>query len=91
MVGDGGGRGAVRTPVEGSLRVARFLAGLGRLGAKQGVEMAITWVNGQPGAVVYVPSGPVMGTMNLDIVDGKVAAIHSVVNPDKLKRVAPPR
>ena len=91
MVGDGGGKGAVRTPVEGQLRVARFLAGLGRLGGKQGVEMAITWVNGQPGAVAYVPGGPVVSAMILDIVDGKVVAIHAVVNPDKLQHVSPPR
>jgi len=91
MVGDGGGKGAVRTPVEGSVRVARFLEGLGRLGHQQGVEMAFTWVNGQPGASVFVPGGPVMGTMNLDIVDGKVTTIHSVVNPEKLQRVTPPR
>ena len=75
MVGDGGGKGgAVRTPVEGSLQVARFLAGLGRLGEKQGVEMAITSVNGEPGALAYVPGGPVLSAMVVDIVDDKIAA-----------------
>jgi RNA polymerase sigma-70 factor (ECF subfamily) len=92
MVGDGGGKGgAVRKPVEGSLQVARFLAGLGRLGGRQGVEMAITWVNGQPGAVAYLPGGPVVSAMILDVVDGKVISIHAVVNPDKLQHVTPPR
>lgn len=90
MVGDGGGAGAVRTPVEGPLRVARFLLGLGRTAQRQGIEVALTWVNGQPGAVAYVPGGPVVSTMILEIVDGKVAAIQAVVNPQKLRRVTPP-
>ena len=87
----GGAHGAVRTPVEGSLRVARFLIDLGRVGERQGVEMALTWVNGQPGAVAYLPGGPVVSTMILEIVDGKVTGVQAVVNPEKLQHVALPR
>jgi RNA polymerase sigma-70 factor, ECF subfamily len=91
-VGDGDVEGLMNMLADdGSLQVARFLAGLGRLGGRQGVEMAITWVNGQPGAVAYLPGGPVVSAMILDVVDGKVISIHAVVNPDKLQHVTPPR
>jgi RNA polymerase sigma-70 factor (TIGR02957 family) len=87
MVGDGGGKGAVREPVTGVLRVARFLVGLGRLGERQGLVMEPTSVNGQPGAIAHGPGGPVMSVLTLDIVDGRVAAIRAVVNPEKLQHV----
>jgi RNA polymerase sigma-70 factor (ECF subfamily) len=90
MVGDGGGRGAVRVPVRGALRIARFLVGLDRLGKRQGVEVSAATVNGQPGAIVSLPGGPVAGTLALEIAGDKVVAIHSVVNPQKLQRISPP-
>ena len=87
MVGDGGGKGAVRTPVHGTLRIARFLVGLGRLGDRYGIVLAPAIVNGQPGAIAHIPGGPVTSTLSLEIADGKVIAIHSVVNPEKLRRL----
>jgi RNA polymerase sigma-70 factor, ECF subfamily len=44
-------------------------------------------VNGQPGAIAHGPGGPVMSVLTLDIVDGRVAAIRAVVNPEKLQHV----
>jgi RNA polymerase sigma-70 factor (ECF subfamily) len=41
-------------------------------------------VNGQPGAMVLDPGGRVIAAMSLDVADGRVQAIRSVVNPDKL-------
>ena len=89
MVGDGGGKGAVREPVTGALRVARFLTGLGRLTERQALRVEQTFVNGQPGAIAYVPDGPVTTVLTLDIVNGRVAAIRAVVNPDKLRHIHP--
>jgi RNA polymerase sigma-70 factor (TIGR02957 family) len=88
MVGDGNGRGALREPARGPLRVARFLAGLFRAGKRQRFGAERATVNGQPGLVVYGPSGAVAGVLAVDVVDGHVAAVHSVVNPEKLTRVA---
>jgi RNA polymerase sigma-70 factor (ECF subfamily) len=88
MVSDGGGRGAVREPVVGRLRVARFLAGLGRLAERQKLALEATSVNGQPGGIAYAPDGSAVSAMTIDIVDGRVSAIRAVVNPEKLRHVA---
>ena len=44
-------------------------------------------VNGQPGALMLDPEGAVIGVMALDIAEGRVQAIRSIVNPDKLGHV----
>jgi RNA polymerase sigma-70 factor, ECF subfamily len=46
-------------------------------------------VNGQPGMVFRGPHGGVMSVMSFDVVDGRVATIRSVVNPDKLRHLGP--
>jgi RNA polymerase sigma-70 factor (TIGR02957 family) len=89
MVGDGGGKGAVREPVTGPVRVARFLIGLGRLTDRLGLGVRATYVNGQPGAIARAPDGQVVNVLTVDIVDGRVAAIRAVVNPEKLRHVEP--
>ena len=88
MVGDGGGRGgALREPVTGPLRVARFLAGLGRLANRQRLALEGTNVNGQPGVISYAPDGSVVNVLTIDVVDDRITAIRSVVNPEKLQHV----
>jgi len=88
--GDGGGKAqAVAKPVAGRERVLRFLAGLFRRGVVMGVWLRLAWVNGQPGAVTYDPEGRVISVFELDVTDGVVQAIHSVVNPDKLGHLGP--
>jgi RNA polymerase sigma-70 factor (TIGR02957 family) len=87
MVGDGGGRGALREAVTGPLRVARFLAGLGRLAERQGLALEGTTVNGQPGVITYAPDGAVVNVLTIDVVDDRIATIRSVANPEKLRHV----
>ncbi len=89
VVADGGGHGALRTPASGALRVARFLAGLARQAARQGYVLIPATVNGEPGAIAYGPDGRAATAMALHIADGRVTAIHSVVNPDKLRNIPP--
>jgi RNA polymerase sigma-70 factor (TIGR02957 family) len=90
MVGDGGGKGlALREPAHGADRVARFLFGLFRRGQKEGVYGQPAVVNGQPGAVIYDVAGRVVSVFALDIADGLVQTIRSVVNPDKLQHLGP--
>jgi RNA polymerase sigma-70 factor (TIGR02957 family) len=89
-IGDGGGKGqALREPVHGRDRVARFLLGLFRRAEKEGTYGVPALVNGQPGAVVYDAEGRVVSVFALDIADGLVQAVRSVVNPDKLQHVGP--
>ena len=90
MVGDGGGKGqALLTPLVGPERVARFLLGLSRRGQQLGAHGELAWVNGQPGAVAYDAEGRVLSVIALDIADGLVQAVRSVVNPDKLGHLGP--
>ncbi len=87
VVGDGGGRGGVRQPVTGRLRIARFLAGLARYATHQGLTTEPATVNGQPGVIAYAPDGSVATVLTIDVIDGKVAAVRSVINPEKLRHL----
>jgi RNA polymerase sigma-70 factor (ECF subfamily) len=90
MVGDGGGKAwATVKPVNGAQQVARFVLGLFRRGEQMGAYAVPAWVNGQPGAVGYDAEGRVINVFALDIADGVVQAIRSVVNPDKLHHLGP--
>jgi RNA polymerase sigma-70 factor (ECF subfamily) len=46
-------------------------------------------VNGQPGAVLRDRNDKVVGTLSLDVLDGRIQTIRSVVNPDKLGHLGP--
>jgi RNA polymerase sigma-70 factor (ECF subfamily) len=83
--GDGGGKvPALGRVVVGRQHVARtFLAGMAAC-ERLGGHLRVTEVNGAPGVMVYDAQGLLVGVIGLDIADGRVRAIHSVVNPDKL-------
>jgi RNA polymerase sigma-70 factor (TIGR02957 family) len=90
VMGDGGGKAqARREPTYGAERVARFLLGLFRRAQKEGLHGEPAVVNGQPGAVAYDAEGRVVSVFALDIADGVVQAVRSVVNPDKLQHLGP--
>ncbi len=86
--GDGGGKApALARALFGARRVARTLHAWFRLGEKvPHGEIREVEVNGQPGAVLMAGGG-VVGVMALDIADGRVQAIRSIANPDKLGHV----
>jgi RNA polymerase sigma-70 factor (ECF subfamily) len=89
-IGDGGGKGqAVREPLHGPERVARFMLGLFRRAQKEGTYGVPAVVNGQPGAMIYDAEGRVVSVFSLDIAGGLVQAVRSVVNPDKLHHLGP--
>ncbi len=46
-------------------------------------------VNGQPGAILRDRDGKVLNTWTLDILDGRIQTIRTVINPDKLGHVGP--
>jgi RNA polymerase sigma-70 factor (ECF subfamily) len=46
-------------------------------------------VNGQPGAIFRDQHGNVLNTWALDILDGQIQAIRTVINPDKLGHLGP--
>ena len=57
--------------------------------ARIGVVLEPHEVNGQPGAIFRDPDGKVLSTLALDVLDGQIQAIRSVINPDKLGHVGP--
>jgi RNA polymerase sigma factor (sigma-70 family) len=88
--GDGGGKAqAIGKPLAGRQPVMRLLAGLFRRGRILGTSLRLAWVNGQPGAVTYDAEARVINVFELDIADGVVQTIRSVVNPDKLGHIGP--
>lgn len=88
--GDGGGKApAVGKPLHGALRIARFLIGLSRVGARIDARIDVTAANGQPGARLLAADGAVLGVMSLHIVDGRVASVYNQINPDKLAHLGP--
>jgi RNA polymerase sigma-70 factor (TIGR02957 family) len=88
--GDGGGKApALARAIHGRARVARQLtAGLRAL-----ARFRITWrreeVNGQPGALFFDRESKLVAVMILDVADGQIQAVSSIVNPDKLRHLGP--
>lgn len=90
LVGDGGGK----TPqfvnaVVGARNVARLLGTAFPWLVRVGVTCEPHDVNCQPGAVFRDQDGKVLHTMALDVLDGQIATIRSVTNPDKLRHLGP--
>jgi RNA polymerase sigma-70 factor (ECF subfamily) len=88
--GDGGGKAPQwATPIVGADRVARLLAGVGRQIREFGLTLERHEVNGQPGAVFRTGDGQVLLAWTVEIADGNVQALRSVINPDKLRHLGP--
>ncbi|MFF7645551.1 RNA polymerase sigma-70 factor [Streptomyces canus] len=90
MVGDGGGRAPqLARVVAGAQNVARLLGSVFPRMARIEVTFEPHELNGQPGAIFYDRDGRVLHTLALDILDGRVQTIRTVINPDKLGHVGP--
>jgi RNA polymerase sigma-70 factor (ECF subfamily) len=86
--GDGGGKAPQwATPIFGVQRVARVFVAMGRELHEHRVTIELTHVNGQPGATLRTPDGQLVNIFCLDIADGRVQTIRSVINPDKLRHL----
>jgi RNA polymerase sigma-70 factor, ECF subfamily len=84
LVSDGGTAArAARRPVVGADRVSRLLLNLARRGLGVAVSFRRAELNGAPGMVVLDGDNPVLA-MVAAVEDGRVTAIWSVLNPDKL-------
>ncbi|WP_327692699.1 RNA polymerase sigma-70 factor [Streptomyces sp. NBC_00459] len=90
MVGDGGGKAPqLARAVLGAENVARLLASVFPLMARIDVTFEPHEVNGQPGAVFRDRDGKVLHILALDVLDGQIQTIRSVINPDKLGHLGP--
>ncbi|GGV07081.1 RNA polymerase sigma-70 factor [Streptomyces spectabilis] len=90
MVGDGGGKAPqLARAIVGAQNVARLLGSVFPLLIRIDVTWEAREINGQPGAVFRDREGKVLHVMVLDVLDGRIQAIRSVINPDKLAHVGP--
>jgi RNA polymerase sigma-70 factor (ECF subfamily) len=88
VYGDGGGKSpSWPQPIVGRDRVAKLLAGVGRQVADYDLVLSLREVNGHPGAVVTDASGGIVSVFSLDVADGVVQTVRSVINPDKLRHL----
>jgi RNA polymerase sigma-70 factor (ECF subfamily) len=88
----GGGKvPALARSLQGRSRVARTLVkGMIRLGARlPGVTWRPVEVNGSPGALFLDGHQQLIGVMALDITDGQITSVSSILNPDKLAHLGP--
>ncbi|MCK2219885.1 RNA polymerase sigma-70 factor [Actinomadura sp. ATCC 31491] len=90
MVGDSGGKAPLwGAGIVGAANVARLLASIAGPFVRIGGTVQPHEVNGQPGAIFRDRDGKVVNTLSLDILDGQIQMIRSVINPDKLRHLGP--
>ncbi|WP_433894339.1 RNA polymerase sigma-70 factor [Streptomyces sp. CA-111067] len=90
LVGDGGGKAPQwKSAILGVDDAIKVFAALIQPFFRIGGILEVRQVNGQPGAVFRDRDGKVVNTWTLDIYDGRIQTIRSVINPDKLAHVGP--
>ncbi|KOV99207.1 RNA polymerase sigma24 factor [Streptomyces sp. NRRL WC-3723] len=90
LVGDGGGKAPqLARAVSGNENVARLLASVFPLMARIDVTFEPHEINGQPGAIFRDRDGKVLHILALEVLDGQIQTIRSVINPDKLGHLGP--
>jgi RNA polymerase sigma-70 factor (TIGR02957 family) len=90
MAGDGGGKAPqLARAIFGAENVARLLASVFLGMARIEVTFEPHEVNGRPGAIFRDRDGKVLHILAIDVLDGQIQAIRSVINPDKLGHVGP--
>jgi RNA polymerase sigma-70 factor (ECF subfamily) len=90
VYGDGGGKApSWPKPIYGRERVARLIAGAVTQAKELGASLRPIEVNGQPGVMFADEDGRIAVVMSVDISDGVVQTIRSVINPDKLAHLGP--
>jgi RNA polymerase sigma-70 factor (ECF subfamily) len=89
--GDGGGmRPSWPRPILGRDKVSRLLVSLFEQAREVGAVTRLAEVNGQPGALFLDADGALISVLALDIADGQVQTIRSIINRDKLGHLGRP-
>ncbi|MGH2783508.1 MAG: RNA polymerase subunit sigma-24, partial [Thermoleophilaceae bacterium] len=85
----GGKAPALAHAVHGRTRVARTLKANLRARTRFGITSRREEVNGQPGALFFDREGRLISVMSLDVAEGQIQGVSSIVNPDKLRHLGP--
>ena len=87
---DGGGKApSWLQPIFGRDRIARLLAALPEAWRDLGWRIRRTEMNGQPALMFFDRSDLLVTVWTLEIADGLVQTVRAVINPDKLRHLAP--
>jgi RNA polymerase sigma-70 factor, ECF subfamily len=87
--GDGGGKAPqIWAPVAGREAIARMLAGFQRVAVRRGYALRLADVNGDPGLLGFDADGTLIAAQAFEISGGRIQAIRSIVNPDKLAHIS---
>jgi RNA polymerase sigma-70 factor (ECF subfamily) len=90
VYGDGGGVApSWPAPIFGRDRVSRLLIAIGENARALGLVLRPTEINGQPGARVFDRNGLLTNVFSLEIADGQIQTVRSIINPDKLGHLGP--
>ena len=91
LTGDGGGKAqALSRTLTGARAVSRAMAAFSRrLATWEGISFVPVTVNGQPGYRLDDAEGRVILVFTIEIGDGRIRRLQSVVNPDKLRHLGP--
>ncbi len=91
LTGDGGGKvPALAHTLHGRARVAQTLISWMRLASRlPGATWQAVEVNGGAGLTFLDAERRLISVIALDVADGRIASISSVVNPDKLRHLGP--
>jgi RNA polymerase sigma-70 factor (ECF subfamily) len=91
LTGDGGGKvPALARVLRGRSRVARTLIAWVRAASRiPNCEIRPVEINGGPGALVVDGEQRLMTVLAIEIADGQVTGVKSIVNPDKLAHLGP--
>jgi hypothetical protein len=90
LTGDGGGKApALARALSGRSRVAHVLHNwaAARARIQGGISFHLVEINGGPGALALDANHRVMAALSLEIADGQIQQVMSVVNPDKLAHI----
>jgi RNA polymerase sigma-70 factor (ECF subfamily) len=89
--GDGGGKApALAHSLHGRERVAKtLLVWMRTMGRIEGARLRPVELNREPGALMETAGGDLFGAMILDVAEGQIQGVRSIVNPDKLAGLGP--
>ncbi|WP_432892068.1 RNA polymerase sigma factor SigJ [Kribbella sp. CA-245084] len=87
FTGDGGGKGGFPRPVHGAGNVARLL--IGAFGKFRELTTEPVHVGGQPALRIHDHSDRTVAIWSFVVDEGRITAIHGIVNPDKLTHAQP--
>ena len=76
-------------PIVGREHVGRLLAALGNQVRHAHGSIRRAEVNGQPGALALAPDGSLISVLSIDIADGQVQTVRSVISRAKLGHLGP--